>query len=71
MQSIGEKYGLDSFEVKNLLSSDQFAEQVINDEQEAFKRGIHGVPFYLIGGKYMLSGTQDADLMRENIITGI
>ena len=69
LQSIGETSGLDSSEVKNLLSSNQFEEQVINDEREAFERGIHGVPFYIIGdNRYTISGTQNADLMRETIL---
>ena len=38
------------------------------DEYEAFQRGIHGVPFYIIGDKYTISGTQNADLMREAIL---
>ena len=68
LQSIGEKSGLAAPEVKNLLSSEQFAEQVKQDEYEAFQRGIHGVPFYVIGDKYTISGTQNADLMRESIL---
>ena len=68
LQNIGEQSGLSQDEVKNLLSSDQFEEQVKQDELEAFERGIHGVPFYLIGDKYTISGTQNSDLMRENIL---
>ncbi len=68
LQDIGEKSGLASFEVKNLLASNQFEEDVKKDEYEAFQRGIHGVPFYIIGDKYTISGTQNADLMREAIL---
>ena len=68
LQSIGEKSGLDSLEVKNLLGSDMFEEDVRKDELEAFERNIHGVPFYIIDDRYTISGTQDADLMRETIL---
>ena len=68
LQNIGEKSGLNALEVRNLLSSDQFGEQVKQDEFEAFQRGIHGVPFYIIGGKYTISGTQNSDLMKESIL---
>ena len=68
LQNIGENSGLSAIEVKNLLSSDQFGEQVKQDEYEAFQCGIHGVPFYMIGDKYTISGTQNADLMKESIL---
>ena len=68
LQDIGEKSGLNSLEVKNLLASNQFEEDVKKDEYEAFQRGIHGVPFYIIGEKYTISGTQNSDLMREAIL---
>lgn len=68
LQNIGENSGLDTIEVKNLLSSDKFGEQVKQDEYEAFQRGIHGVPFYMIGDKYTISGTQNADFMKKSIL---
>ena len=68
LQDIGGKSGLNSLEVKNLLESSQFEEDVKKDEYEAFQRGIHGVPFYIIDGKYTISGTQNSDLMKEIIL---
>ncbi len=68
LQKIGTDSGLDSAEVKELLSSKQFESQVMQDELEAFERGIHGVPYYIIGDKFTISGTQNSDLMRETIL---
>ncbi|MBQ6775656.1 MAG: DsbA family oxidoreductase [Synergistaceae bacterium] len=67
LQEIGEKSGLNSLEVKNLLASKQFEEDVKKDELEAFERGIHGVPFYIINDKHTISGTMNAEGMREII----
>ncbi len=54
--------GLDAEEVRALLASDAFAKEVRADEEEATELGIRGVPFFVIGGKYALSGAQPAEL---------
>ena len=68
LQKIGEESGLSASEVKSLLESNQFEDDVKNDELEAFERGIHGVPFYIIGSKYTISGTRDSEGMKEIIL---
>ena len=68
LQKIGEESGLAASEVRSLLASNQFEDEVKNDELEAFERGIHGVPFYIIGSKYTISGTRDSDGMKEIIL---
>lgn len=46
-------------------SSDRYADEVRADEQEAMERGIHGVPYFLINGKYTASGAQPIELLKE------
>jgi predicted DsbA family dithiol-disulfide isomerase len=36
---------------------------VRTDEAEANRLGIHGVPFFVIGGRYAVSGAQPAELI--------
>src|SRR5690606_12209471 len=55
--------GLDADRVSAILASDDFAREVRTDEAEAQRLGIHGVPFFVIGGRYALSGAQPAELM--------
>jgi predicted DsbA family dithiol-disulfide isomerase len=55
--------GLDTDRVSAILSSDEYAREVRADEAEAQRLGIHGVPFFVIGGRYALSGAQPAELM--------
>ena len=50
--------GLTEEEVQNVLSSDQFADQVRADEQQASNLGISGVPFFVLNNKYAISGAQ-------------
>jgi predicted DsbA family dithiol-disulfide isomerase len=45
-------------EVAALLGSDRFAEAVRADEAQAQRLGISGVPFFVFGNHYALSGAQ-------------
>ena len=55
--------GLDGAEVADVLASDAFAADVRADEEQARALGIHGVPFFVLGQKYALSGAQPADVV--------
>ncbi len=55
--------GLDPEEVRALLASDANVKQVREDEDEARKLGIGGVPFFVMGGKYAVSGAQPTEVL--------
>jgi predicted DsbA family dithiol-disulfide isomerase len=55
--------GLDADEVRATLASDRFAAEVRDDENAARSLGINGVPFFVFGGKYAVSGAQPAHVM--------
>lgn len=55
--------GLDEEEVRATLAGDLYAKEVRADEAEARKNGINGVPFFVLGGRYAVSGAQPADLL--------
>jgi predicted DsbA family dithiol-disulfide isomerase len=50
--------GLSVDEVADVLASDRFTDEVRADERAASKLGVSGVPFFLLGGKYGVSGAQ-------------
>lgn len=54
---LADDVGLDSNEVREMLSTDQFAASVRADEETAREMGISGVPFFVIG-QYGVSGAQ-------------
>lgn len=64
--SIGEDCGLDPAEIRQVLQSDRYRQEVLQDEREAARYGIRAVPFFLIG-KYGVSGAQPVEIMREAI----
>ena len=59
--------GLDSDEVQGVLSTDLYANEVRADEAEARDIGVSGVPFFLLGRRYAVSGAQSSELLLEAI----
>lgn len=57
--------GLDESEVKAMLASDQYANDVRADEARAHEFGISGVPFFAIDERYGVSGAQPADALLD------
>lgn len=56
--------GLDADEVRAALAEDRFADQVREDEALAARIGIRGVPFFVVDGKYAVSGAQPTEALR-------
>jgi len=52
--------GLDRGEVRATLESGRYSAEVRADEEQAATLGISGVPFFVIGGRYAVSGAQPA-----------
>ena len=66
LQSIGEECGLDASEVKEVLDSDKYRDEVLLDEREASLYGVHAVPFFVIDG-YGLSGVHPVEGLKDVI----
>ncbi|HEY3926511.1 MAG TPA: DsbA family oxidoreductase [Acidothermaceae bacterium] len=61
--------GLDETDVKAVLTSDQYANDVVADEQQAAAYGISGVPFFVVDGKYGVSGAQSPEVLLQTLRT--
>src|SRR3954447_21548298 len=57
--------GLDADEAHAVLASDAYADEVRADEQQAAQLRISGVPFFVVDGKYGVSGAQPAEVLRQ------
>ena len=62
---LGEEIGLDASEVKRVLDSDQYADEVRHDLLEARQIGIRGVPFFAFDRKVAVSGAQDSKVFLD------
>ncbi len=57
--------GLDADEAREVLASDRYAAEVRGDEQQARAYGITGVPFFVVDGRYGVSGAQPAQALGQ------
>jgi predicted DsbA family dithiol-disulfide isomerase len=67
LTALAVEVGLDEAEVRAVLASDRHADDVRADEAQARSFGINGVPFFVIDGKYGVSGAQPADLFLQGL----
>ena len=65
LRRLAVEAGLEPVEVDEVLSSDRFAKDVRQDESEAVRLGIRGVPFFVFEGKVGLSGAQPVEVFEK------
>ena len=69
LADLAAEIGLDRTEVVAALEAETFLADVKADVAQAAAYGIHGVPFFVIDGRYGVSGAQDpgtfADVLRQ------
>lgn len=58
---LGVEIGLDELELKELLKSTSFSDEVQEDITEARNIGVGGVPFFVFDRKYAVSGAQASE----------
>ncbi|WP_407541335.1 DsbA family oxidoreductase [Deinococcus radiomollis] len=61
--SLAVEVGLDRGEVRSALENQTYAAAVRQDEAQARAYGIQGVPFFVLGGKYGVSGAQSPETL--------
>ena len=59
---LAREEGLDGAEVRDALDSGRYVEAVQRDLNEARSLGVTGVPFFVIDGRYGISGAQATDI---------
>ncbi len=57
---LGSEIGMNATEISTVLSSDEFTDEVNQDIYEAQQVGVRGVPFFVLGEKYAISGAQES-----------
>lgn len=67
LAEIAASVGLDADEVGRFLASDEGLAEVEEEEQVGRSLGIDGVPFFLLAGKYGVSGAQPPEVL-ANVI---
>ncbi len=65
LREVALEAGLPGEEVEAVLSSDRYAEAVRADVEQAHEYGISGVPFFVLDGRFGVSGAQPADVLLQ------
>lgn len=61
LAELGLEVGLTAEEIKQVLHSKAYANEVQQDIKEAQSIGVQGVPFFVFDSKYSVSGAQDSE----------
>ena len=62
---LAEDAGLPAGAAAEVVSSDQFADEVRADEEEAARLGVTGVPFFVLGRRYAVGGAQRPEVLLD------
>jgi predicted DsbA family dithiol-disulfide isomerase len=67
--ALGVEIGLPEKEIRHTLQTNAYSDEVNKDVEAARELGIRGVPFFVIDGKYAVSGAQPAGLFQQALET--
>lgn len=67
LAELAESVGVDRDEVRRYFASDRNRGVVSRSQQTAQELGINGVPFFVFGGRYGLSGAQPEEVLTRAI----
>jgi protein disulfide-isomerase len=67
LKNIGLEVGLDITEIEQLINTNAYAKEVLQDQQEAQSLGVTGVPFFVFDNKYAISGAQSTDVFLKTL----
>jgi predicted DsbA family dithiol-disulfide isomerase len=62
---IAGEAGIPTDEARAVLDGNAYSDDVRADEQQAAQYGITGVPFFVVDGKYGVSGAQPSDVLSQ------
>ena len=67
LRALATQVGLPEIEVNAVLTSGRYSDAVRADEAQALAYGISGVPFFVIDGRYGISGAQPAAAVLQTL----
>lgn len=64
---LAAEVGIERKDAEEILANGSFADDVLRDIQEAAQIGVRGVPFFVLNGKYAISGAQPNEVFEKAI----
>ena len=68
LKNLAQEIGISKEETEQMLNSDIYIDDVRNDEQEAYKKNIHSVPYFIINDKEIIPGAQSVEEIKQTIV---
>ena len=65
--AIAQEVGISPEQVNKILDSNEYADQVVEDQNLARSYGANGVPFFVIDNKYGISGAQPQEVFDQTL----
>jgi predicted DsbA family dithiol-disulfide isomerase len=65
LSAVGSACGLDAFDVRRFLASEQETEAVHADNLRAHRLGINGVPCFVVDGMHAIAGAQEPEVIER------
>jgi predicted DsbA family dithiol-disulfide isomerase len=67
LKNVAASIGLNAEEVENIFTTNAFVNEVKQDELEARKIGVRGVPYFVFEDKYAISGAQPSEIFLQQL----
>jgi predicted DsbA family dithiol-disulfide isomerase len=65
LAAIAGTVGLDEADFRAALTNAEYIAEVEGDEYWAYQQGLGGVPAFIFGNRYLVSGAQPAEVLRQ------
>jgi predicted DsbA family dithiol-disulfide isomerase len=65
LEDLATKVGLDATRAKSILTTNEFASEVRDQEQFYVRQGIHAVPSVIINGRHLIQGGQPVEVFER------
>jgi len=67
LKELGLEVGLKGEDIEQVLNSNVYSKEVVQDQEEAQAIGVTGVPFFVFDNKYAVSGAQTSDVFLKTL----
>ena len=65
---IGKELDMDETEIMDVFNNHTYSDEIKQDIMEGQKIGVRGVPFFLLDGKYAVSGAQESEIFLQALM---
>ena len=69
--NIGLQVDCTKEEIEELFNGNDFIKEVRKDEEDGYIEGVHGVPYFIIGGEFIINGAEPKENMESKLLKAL